>query len=307
MTFTELKKRAGKELNLLDSSLAFLSGRDISESQIEDSINDAYLHDVVGALAEQYPFLYEVEAYAPNYTYSSTVSSVTTTTLIISDAYFVTGHEGCNIYNADKEKCEQIETYASTTQATMAASVADWEAGDTVYILDRDYTFGGDASDYIENLSVWVRYGDDGTYIPATMKLHDDLFQTGYETFDQSDPKYILKTFSVSDVPTNGFSLYPLFEENDSKAVKMRYLQMPTALSATTDVPKLPLNHQSFLYWKAVEEGAIARKDTGLAQYAQQKYEQGRARLLASFKPLRNLKPKRDIQAHLKNIKNREY
>ena len=49
MTFAELKKRAGKELNLLDSSDSFLIGRDITETQLGDSINDAYLHDVIGA------------------------------------------------------------------------------------------------------------------------------------------------------------------------------------------------------------------------------------------------------------------
>lgn len=305
MTFTNLKKRAAKELNLLDSSGAILTGRDITETDLGNSINEAY-YDVVHQLAAQYPFLYEVTSYAPNYVNTSTISSITATTLVTGDAIFVSGSIGCNLYNSTKEEIVLITGYTNTTTVTTENDMSsDWDATDTVYLLEREYSFAGDATDYISNLSAWIRFGTSSEYYEAEQKLYSPR-NSDFATTDR--PVYVLKQIiPATGTALQGFEVFPLFEEPDSKAIFTRYLQLPAQMSEDTDTPRLPAGLDEFLYWKAVEYGAVQRNDTVKIQYAQQEYQRGLSRLLSNFKPLKDYKTKRDIASHYKHIRSHTY
>jgi hypothetical protein len=301
MTFIQQKKRAAKELNLLDSSSAILTGRDITEDDLGDAINEAYL-DVVNTIAIQYPFLYQVTSYTANYSRTSTVSTNITTALVITDAEFVSGDVGSSIYNYTTSEYSKITSYTNTTTVTLETEMG-WTAGDVVYILEKEFTFGGDATDYISNIALKARYSTTGEYSQADMKLFK------YNTSDYASerlPFYTLKQMVTDTSTIQGFQLFPLFTTPDTKAIYIEYLQLPSLLSADGDTSTLPLGLDDFLYWKAVEYGAVQRNDSNKIAYAQQEYEKGKTRLLNNFRPLKDYKTKRDVPSHYKDIKLRK-
>jgi hypothetical protein len=301
MNYITHKKRAASKLNLLDKSTdTILTGRDISEDDLGNGINDGYM-EVVQAVSSIHPQLYEIDAYTSNYVSDAVIVSVTNgTALVVDDSIFTNGSVGCTIYNSTAGSSAKIHEYTAATDVVLDESVT-WEADDVVYLLEREFTFTANITDYVSNLSMEVRYGSEvlDKYVPATMKLHgDDNDSYGTET----NPIYVLKQINTADGTYQGFRLFPDFTEPDMLAIHQRYIALPPLLDDDTDVPSLPLGMDTFLFWKGVEYGATIRDDQQLVALSNTQFEKGKASLLTFFKPLRNLQAFGKVPNHYRNM-----
>jgi len=298
MNFITHKKRAASKLNLLDKSTdTILTGRDIIEDDIGDGINDGY-REVIQMLSSVYPQLYEVDAYTANYFSDATISSITDDTLVVDDTIFTTGHVGAVVYNSTKDNHSEIEAY-SATNTVVLEDEPDWDAGDTVYILEKEFTFSTNITDYVSNLSMLVRYSPTDQYVPAELKLYDP---DNTLRATESNPIYVLKQINTASGVIQGFEIFPRFEEKDDKAIHQRYVALPADMSNDSDTPQLPNGMDGFLFWKGVEYGAVIRRDTDLVGLANAQFEKGKRQVLDFFKPLRNYIAKDRIPSHYQNI-----
>ena len=246
MNFLELKKRAAKELNLLDSSDDILTGKDITEAKIGQSINDAYVEEIVPVLMGQYPQDYEQTSVAPNYTVTGTADSTSTgTTLIATTSIFNLGMVGLYVENYTDTTYAKITGYTNGTTVTLNTTIGnDWD-GDSLRIINNKIAIGGNATDYSTIKRLDIRKTSSSDYLKATPRFYNDVFLKGTESI--VNPIYILTTTSVSGTPTKTLAIYPTWTASDDYAIKMRYLQKPTELSSDSDVPNLPLRHQKFI------------------------------------------------------------
>lgn len=286
MTFLELKTDAARVLNLLDSTGEFLTGKDITEAQLGDSVNDGYLEEAFPALVNQYPMYFEQKAYMANYTVTGTASAgLTGTTLQTTTAIFTANMRDCYIYNSTDSTSTQIMSYTDTTHVVVADDVSSW-SGDAIKILDKDFSFGGAASLFYGLKFISVRYNTAlNLWTTCSMRTNNDVFQSGYETFGQTYPACILETLKITSIPTDGFRIYPYFAVPDTNAIELTYVKHPTALSGDGDEPRLPRGNHHFLFWHAVIEGAAQRGDLTLSAYANKQFEDGKRELLQSFRP----------------------
>ena len=288
MDFDTIAKRAAKELNLLDSSGEIITGGSLTETRIRESVNDAYLEDIYPILMTQYPQDFEQYDYVANYSVTGTGDAASTgTTLVATTSIFTESMIGQNIENNTDSEYTTITGYTSGTTVTVKATIGDDWDGDTLRVLDRDYTLGDGNYTVYAMRDVFVRYdsSSNDNYKRARQRIRGDAFQTGLENYSKDAPIYTLGSNVISSVQTRQLSIYPLFTASDSLALKLTYLTRPAAMSADGDLPAFPIGHHKFLMWYAVKEGAIHRKDNELAQLAEYQYEKGKKNLLNSYRP----------------------
>jgi hypothetical protein len=114
-------------------------------------------------------------------------------------------------------------------------------------VEDQDvYTFGGDATDLLAIAWVGIKYDstdDDYTRVEKLNKA--DAFDTGFEKWGQTNPKYF-EVQLYNEVTTN-YELGIEFPEecvpdaSVTNGLKIMYVERPEEMSATTDLPqKLP-------------------------------------------------------------------
>lgn len=286
MQFIDLKKRAGAILNLMDNANAFVALRDISETDIGNWINDAYIEDVFSTLAAQYPQYFERKAYVANYNTSGVADAASTgTTLVATTALFNNSMIGLYVENVTDSARSKILDYTNTTTVTLEDTIGNTWDGDTIRVVQNTFTLAGNASDFYMLEDVRVRYTPDNTvkYIVARQRFEKDLYQTGYEVFNQLAPVFYLTKVQTATVPINAFVISPVMQYSDPKAVYIKYIEKPALLSANADEPYLPLGHHEFLYWKAVSNGMFRRGDITGATAAAQRYEKGKRDLVGQF------------------------
>lgn len=288
MQFIDLKKRAGAILNLLDSSSAFLTGRDITEAQLGNWINDAYIEDVFSMLSAQYPMYYERQAYVANYTTTGVVDAASTgSTLVATTNLFNNSMIGLYVENTTDNTTTQITDYTNATTVTVSDTIGDTWDGDSIRVINSTYTLSGNASDFYMLEEVTMRATTTSQYIRAIQRFEKDLFQNlysaGSEPYNTQSPVYYLTKVQTTTGPINAFTLLPLLKNGDDKCVYIKYIEKPALLSADSDEPFLPLGHHEFIYWKAVANGMVMRGDINGSMAAQQKFEQGKRNLVAQF------------------------
>ena len=284
MDFTTLKKRAATRLNLLDSAGAILTGKDITEAKIGQSINDAYIEEIVSVLMGQYPGDYEGRENFANYTVTGTADGTSTgTTLVATTSIFDSSMVGLYVENYTDTAYAKIKSYTSATTVTLDTTIDDTWDGDSLRIIDNRILINTSSLSYTTVRRVDIRKTATSSYKKATSRFYNDAFPTGAESF--TDPIYIITTKDVSGVATKAIEVYPNWTASDDNAMKIIYLDMPTALSGDTDVPILPLGHHKFLSWYAVMEGAILRRDDKLYELAEREYEKGKRNLFKNYRP----------------------
>lgn len=284
MQFIDLKKRAGAILNLLDSSDNFITGRDITETQIGNWVNDAYLEDVFSLLSAQYPQFFDRVGYVANYSTTGIADNTSTgTTLVATTNLFNNSMIGLYVENITDSVSTKITDYTSPTTVTVEDTIGDTWDGDSIRVINNTYTLSGDATDFYMLEDVMIRMSTDSQYIRATAREEKDLFQTGYEVFNQLHPVYFLTKVNTSTTPIQAFKIFPLLKVGDAKCVYIKYVEKPVLLSADADVPFLPNGHHEFLYWKAVANGMAMRGDLAGSGLATQKYEMGKRNLVGQF------------------------
>lgn len=280
MDFETLKKRAAKQLNLLDSSGEILTGKDITETKLGQAINDGYISDVYPMLQGQHSQDFEQTDYMPNYTVTGTVDAGSTaSTLVATTAIFTELMIGLRVYNSTDSESAIITGYTNTTTVTLDTAIDDTWDGDTIVIFDNTFLLGGGTYDAYTVKNVFARYSTAGEYVRVTPRSYNDLYQSGTETF--IDPVYWNTTSSGS----RAISIRPLFSVPDTRALRIEWQKVPAEMSADADEPSLPTPHQTFLYWYGVKEGALLRRDKVLYQMAMSEIDMGKTNLLNHYRP----------------------
>lgn len=248
MTLTEIRKRVASNIGYVDSSGDVLTGKNITSTDIDNWINDRYLDDLLITLATQYPEDYERIAKTTFYKAAGTIATISDTTLTSSDITFDTSMTGDRIYNSTQGNYEEIDSRTSSSEIELDAAQSSWEVGDTIYVLGHQFAIGGDATDLRHIRQVSVKYNsDDAYYKTCNYKDHNDLFKTGNETYSESNPVWYITSCSVAGVLTTVLGILPEASENVSDGIRIRYVEVQPAMSADSDIPRLPVGSHSIL------------------------------------------------------------
>lgn len=255
MIFTNLKFQVANDLGYVDNAGVILTGKDITETDIGNWINNRYLYDLFPALSSQYPEDFIMTAPATNYSRSTTVVSNTTTTLVITDADFVSGDVGNYVYNSTTSEFALITGYTNTTTVTLDAEKG-WTALDVIKILEREFSLAGDAVDANVVPRVEIKYSSTEPYKKCELKDYNDLFVSGDEIYSQEHPYYYLTTIKdKDDVKYSAVGIVPILTEPITNAINIRYVEVPAVMSAGTDKPRLPYGFQKLLIIGAEADG----------------------------------------------------
>lgn len=239
MTFTNLKLQVANDIGYTDSAGAILTGKDITETDIGKWINNRYLYDIFPALSAQYPEDFVMESVSPNWSRNSTILTNDENVLVDVDSQFLSGDIGNYVYNVTEGEWALIKGYTNTSTVTLEHEMG-WTAGDVIKVVERQYALGGDAIDSNNILSVFVKYNSTGDYVQCSQRDFNDLSASDEATYNQTKPYFYLTTMEVSGVQISAIGIVQKPYEPVDDAIKIRYVQTPTEMSAAGDKPKLP-------------------------------------------------------------------
>ena len=299
-TFINLKTRVAVNIGYVDSTGAILTGREITETDIGNWINNRYQDELVASLATAYPEDYIQTGFMNFYKASSTLSSITTTTVVVDDAIFTTGmagiaNAGDRLYNSDMGDYTKIKTYTNTTTVVTEDDKSDtWTATDPIYVLGHEFALAGDATDNMFIRQVSVLYDSDNEYYRTCRYMDKALaLREGSEVYHENDPIWYTTTLKVSSTPTTAIGVLPEPDVATANGIKLEYVQLPSALSEDADVPKLPLGHHVLLEYGATADALRRRHEYEKADIWEGKYQLGKAELLADYPLTRAGEPNR--------------
>ena len=281
MQFSDIKKRVAVNVGYVDSSGAILTGRDVTETDIGNWVNDRYLDDVVAMLMTSYPEDFtEKDAYMNFYKATAGISTISTTTIVADSAIFNSkmaglGDVGDRIYNSTVGTYTRIESYTNTTTITTQDDMSStWDAADTIYVLGKEFALGGNATDLRDVLQVGVMYSSDAeNYTTCKYVDQNDVHKKGGEAYSEMEPVWYKTTSAVSSVPTNTIGILPESTENVASGIKITYTALPAALSSDSDVPRLPLSCHSLLVAGATADALNKLRRSEEALIYEQRYQ----------------------------------
>jgi hypothetical protein len=309
MTFANIKKRIASNLGYVDSSGDILSGKDISETDIGNWVNDRYIDDAFSVLSSQYPEDFRQSGKLNFYKTTGTVSaSSTSTTLVATGNIFNNGMVGDKVYNSTDGELAEITAYTSATTVTIDKEIDDDWDGDTIYVLGHEFGLGGNATDARAIESVKVKYdSDDDYYTTCRWSEKNKLFQDGSETYSEVAPVAYRTTVDISGVATTAIGILPEASENVANGILIEYLEQPSALSSDTDVPRLPLGSHSLLVLGATADGMRKLMRLDEADRYEQKYQAGKVEMITSYTLTRlGQTPKVTPSRRLRNMVDRD-
>lgn len=251
MTFINIKKRIASNLGYVDSSGDLLASKDITATDLGNWINDRYIDDLFSTLSSQYPEDFTQVGKLNFYKTTGTVDAASTsTTLVATGNIFNNGMVGDRVYNSTDEELAKITAYTSATTVTIDTTIGDTWDGDTVYVLGHEFGLGGNATDLRSILRVGVKYdSDDGYYKTCKPITKAKLLQDGSETSYSENPVWYPTSVDISGVITTAIGILPEANQNVASGIEIEYIEQPAALSADTDVPRLPLGAHSVLVY----------------------------------------------------------
>lgn len=285
MTFANIKKRIASNIGYVDSSGDILTGKDITETDIGNWVNDRYIDDLFSVISSQYPEDFTQVGKLNFYKTSGTVSaSSTETTLVATSNIFNNGMVGDSVYNSTDGAIAEITAYTSATTVTIDTTIDDDWDGDTIYILGHEFGLGGDATDARSLLKVAVKYGDDDSYYrTCTYKPKNKVYLTGNEIYSESEPIWYPTTVDISGVLTSAIGILPEASENVASGIEIEYIEQPAALSADADVPRLPLGSHSILVTGGTASALRKLMRLDEADRFEQMYQNERVNTIASY------------------------
>lgn len=299
-SFDQLKKRIGKNIKYYDDTIGWKTGRDVTETDVGDFVNEIYIEQLFPLYASRYPHMFRETAYTNSWITTFVVDpSSSTTTLVSTTSVFTNGMVGLYLYNNSTTSVATIIAYNSPTSVTLDQSVS-W-SGVTVSILGKEFSFGQDASDIYTIESVSVLYHpiasgavstspDPATkYVKAQLRELEDLIQYGNEIGSEFLPFSYLTTINTTTGLQAGVGLFPKFKDLVTNGLFINYITKPPLLSASGDVPNLP----SF---SALLAGGTMRAFEKMQQYQQsgywmQKYELYKKQEMSRFRPQTSDRP----------------
>jgi hypothetical protein len=294
MTYLNLKKRIAENLGMLSSDDSTIISGTVSSTGIANKINDVYREILFPLLSDKYPADFEQVTYPlSTYTATGTVSATSTgTTLVATTSIFTNSMEGFQVYNSTDDEYATISTYSSETQVTIDTTIGDTWDGDTIYILGNEYSFGGDATDLKEIITVAIKYKSTDTEWTIADRIEK---KDGYyypDSFGEADPQFYLTTIDINGVPTQGVGLLPYPTDYDGK-LQIMYVEKPPILSADNDEPSLSIPGLSEVIingvtaWGKRLQGKFdeAREFEEINRRTGAVYPKGTAGIISSYKP----------------------
>lgn len=283
MTYENIKKGVAFNIGYVDSSGDFLTGKDVTETDIGNAVNNRYLDDLFPFLSSQYPEDFRQVGKFDFYKTTGTVSaSSTSTTLVASTAIFNTGMVGDRVYNSTDETSATITAYSSTTTVTVDTEIDDDWDGDTIYVLGHEFGLGGNATDARSLTSVAVKYSTDDSYYTECRRVNEDQVKGGDVNYSNS-PIWYPTTVDISGTPTSAIGILPEPSTNVANGVEIKYIETPASMSSDADVPRLPLGSHSTLIYGATAD--VLRKLMRLdeADRFEQLYMARKGEMVASY------------------------
>lgn len=291
-TFEQLKKRVGKNIKYYDDTAGWKTGRDVTEDDIGEFINEIYLEELFPAFSIRYPHMFRQTGYLNSWIATGTVhANSTSTTLVATTSIFTNGMVGLKVYNETDDELIEITDYTSGTTVTVDTTIGDDWDGDTIYVLGREFSFGGDGVDIISIESINVKYdSDDATWTRADLRDLEDLYPEGDEVGSKSVPFSYLTSINTSSGLKQGFGLFPQFDEKVSRGIYINYIAKPAILTGT-DIPIIPM------YSSLIAGGTVRAlekmQELGKANYWLTKYQLAQKRDLSRYRPKTTSRPRR--------------
>jgi len=285
MTFTNIKKRIASNIGYVDSSGDLLASKDITATDLGNWINDRYIDDLFSFLSSQYPEDFLQLGRLNFYKTTGTVGATSTEeTLVATGSIFNNGMVGDKVYNSTDDELATIIAYTSATTVTVDTTIGDTWDGDTIYVLGHEFGLGGNATDARSITRVGVKYStSDSTYTNARYVSKSKALQSGGETYYQSDPIWYPTTVDISSVPTSAIGILPEASVNVANGIEIEYIEQPTALSADSDVPRLPLGAHSTLVYGATADALRKLMRLDEADRYEQLYQAGKMEMVTSY------------------------
>jgi hypothetical protein len=285
MTFENIKKRIASNIGYVDSAGAILASKDVTETEIGNWVNDRYLDDLFPLLSSQYPEDYRQKGKLNFYKATGTVDAASTsTTLVTTGNVFNNGMVGDHVYNSTDEEIAEITAYTSATTVTLDTTIADDWDGDTIYVLGHEFGLGGNATDARSILKVAVKYDTDDDYYRTCRRMDENnVYREGSETYSEIDPVWYTTTVDIAGVPTTAIGILPESTENVANGIQLEYTEIPAALSATTDVPRLPNGSHSVLVTGGTADALRKLMRLDEADRFEQKYQGAKLDLITTY------------------------
>lgn len=285
MTFTNIKKRVASNLGYVDSSGDLLASKDISATDLGNWINDRYIDDLFSTLSSQYPEDFTQIGRLNFYKTTGTVAAgSTSTTLVATESIFNNGMVGDKVYNSTEGELAVITGYTSATTVTIDQTIGDDWDGDTIYVLGHEFGLGGNATDLRSILRIGVKYDSDDDYYKTCRPMaKSKLFQEGGEDYYATGPVWYPTTVDISGVMTTAIGILPEASKNVANGIELEYIEQPAALSADTDVPRLPLGAHSTLVYGATADALRKLMRLDEADRFEQLYQAGKQEMITSY------------------------
>lgn len=314
MTTVDINKQVAINLGYWDYTGAdFQTGKDVTEAIILSATNYIYRERIFPEVVKIFPEFYKTISKASNYENNSTVSTNVTTTLVSVDAIFTTGSVGCKVYNSTTEETAYIDAYTNTTTVTLDDSYG-WTAADVIYLFSGVYGFGGDATDiYLYPGFVGIKYNS--TDVDYTKCVLEGSAKTNYygvgrniQTNTETNPIYNITTITSGTTPTSAVVINPIPEYPITDGFYMEYEQIPTALSADGDVPRIPLGYESM-----IANGATAfiadsiLNDTMKAAKFEKRFQEALGSLIGSSQSFDEKTEDGQIESRISKFRDRSY
>lgn len=286
MTFDQIKKTVGKNIKYYTAAGGWLTGRDVTEDDIGDMINDLYRGELFQYITTQYPAYYRQVSKADNWLVSGTVDATTATNILVATtSIFTNGMVGLWVYNTATDAKEKITGYTSGTTVTLENDIDDTWDGDAIQVLGQEFAISGDATDLYVIEQVGIKYDENRQDYINTQNLRPkfDMLQRGDEIYSEGRPQVYSTTINVGGTPTTGFGVLPQFSVPLADSIELTYIAKPVALSADGDVPRIP-DDLALLYGATAWAFRQRQLFTEAGRW-EELYQQKKKQMLANYRP----------------------
>lgn len=284
LTFDQLKKRVGKNLKYYDDTDGWKTGRDVTETDIGDFINEVYIEDLFPYIQTRYPQYFSQKAKANSWIASGTGdASSTGSTLVATTSIFNNSMVGLKIYNETDSETTEITGYTNATTVTVEDTIGDTWDGDSIFVLGQEFAIGsGNIADHFEIEEVSLKFNTSDTYYRRAISRDlSDFEDYGSELATELRPYYYLTTVDVAGVPTTAIGILPKFENKISNAILVEYTEIPTELSGDSDKARIPTSLP--LIYGATMRAYEKMQDFSNANYWTSKYEMSKRKMISNF------------------------
>jgi len=285
LTLLEMKRRAGKILQIYSTAGGWLTNRGVAEVDIEEIANDTYRNDIFPLFAPHNPSDFRRVGYADNWVANGTVSaSSTASTLVATTAIFNASMVGLTVNNSTDSVSAVITAFTSTTTVTVDVVIGDTWDGNSIFVLGKEFSFGGDGNDIWMIETVAAKYSDTATYKTVFSKgLKHDIYQQGNESGSDGYPVFYTTNLTVNGIDVLGIGIEPRFKSKISQAFEINYIQLPAAM---TDASTLRIPHLDLALIDAmVSRGYDLKQDSKRAQMWWDRYEKKRMDAFIRYAP----------------------